>query len=368
MDYQEFREHIKENIKGAMPEKYQKATVSIQSVEKNNGMMLDGLTVILPDSSISPAIYLNKWYENYVAGESMENTLQHISEAIQRNTKFNQFDIPSVLEFENVKNHIILKVVGLDANRNRLQGLPHTVQEDMAFTYHIMVEHDKSGTGTIPISQTIFENYPITVEELHDIAMKNTVKQFPVILQNMQEVMREIMGKEMSGADFIEEDELKDALDETFNDRNREEVFPMYVITNKEKLNGAAALFYPGVMELIAEKLGGNFFILPSSVHEMLIVPDNGAIKYHELKDMVQEVNATQVAVDEVLTGQVYSYDAKDKIFERADQKEVRNAGKKEKGEERPAIMDKLRENREAVKEKGNIKTVTKKVEAGLEI
>lgn len=368
MDYKDFKEYIKENIKGVIPEQYQQGTVNIQSVEKNNGIMLDGLTIMLPESNVSPTIYLNECYENYVDGDSMEHTLQHISDVLQKNAVPHQFDVSSVLDFEKVKDHIILKIVGLDANENRLQGVPHTVQEDMAFTYHIMVEHDKSGTGTMQINQMVFEHYSVSVEELHDIAMKNTVEQFPMTVQNMQEVMKEIMGQEMFGADFMEQGELKDVVDEIFNNMNGEAAFPMYVVTNEEKLNGAAALFYPGAMEQIAEKLGGNFFVLPSSVHETLIVPDNGDISHHKLKDMVQEVNATQVAVHEVLTEQVYSYDAKDKVFERADQKARRIATKEEKGEEKTSIMDKLKANKENVQEKRNMKVAIKKEEAALEM
>lgn len=88
---------------------------------------------------------------------------------------------------------------------------------------------------------------------------------------------------------------------------------PMYVLTNESLYYGAATLFYPDVQEMLAEKFGRNYYVLPSSINEVMIVPDNGIMDYKELRAMVNEVNRDQVDEVEVLTGEVYYYDLKAK-------------------------------------------------------
>lgn len=81
-------------------------------------------------------------------------------------------------------------------------------------------------------------------------------------------------------------------------------------------------------MDQAAEKLGGDFYILPSSIHEILLVPDNGDKAADDLRDMVREVNATQVSPEEKLTDNVYHYDSKEHIFELAKKFEARQQKK----------------------------------------
>ena len=115
----------------------------------------------------------------------------------------------------------------------------------------------------------------------------------------------------------------------------------MYVLTNEQKTNGATALFYPEIQKEIADKLHGEYFVLPSSIHEVLIVPDTGEWDYHVLKEMVRDVNGTHVAPDEILTGQVYAYDkdiGKEILAEEREQK------RQIKSEKNHSIADWLKE------------------------
>jgi len=91
---------------------------------------------------------------------------------------------------------------------------------------------------------------------------------------------------------------------------------PMFVATNSKKVNGAGVILYDGLLRTFAEKIGGDFFILPSSVHEVIFVPANGDIDARHLIQMVKEVNATEVAPDEVLSDNVYMYHADEDFVE----------------------------------------------------
>ena len=167
-----------------------------------------------------------------------------------------------------------------------------------------------------------------TKEQLHADAMANSEVVRPASMRTMAEVMTQMMG--MSVEDFP-------------MDMSGPQ---MYVVTNEEGFHGAAAAFYPDFMDNAAKELGGNFFILPSSVHEMLFLPDDGHMNVSELRDMVTSINATEVAPADRLTDSVYHYDAEARIFEIGESWEARSA---EREAEKGSVLDALKEKQQSI-------------------
>ena len=125
----------------------------------------------------------------------------------------------------------------------------------------------------------------------------------------------------------------------------------MFVLTNDTKVNGAAAILNDDIRQEIAEKVG-DFYMLPSSIHETLIIPKDAGMELKELEQMVQEVNQTQVAPGERLSDHVYEYDAKEHELFRCDRAEERAKQKEEKRDnrhERVSVKEKLAEKKDAV-------------------
>ena len=108
-------------------------------------------------------------------------------------------------------------------------------------------------------------------------------------------------------------------------------------------------MFYSGVMDEIGEKLGSNIFVLPSSLHETIVVPDDGNMDFKALLAMVTEINATEVDTRDKLTDQVYHYDVTDKVFEKASRYEDRKQ-EKEKSHEKKSVLEKLEEKKDEAK------------------
>ena len=344
MNYDEFKGSMQDQIKDFLPEKYEDADVQIREVLKNNDTILDGLTVVGTDSNISPTIYLNDFFDDYENGRPVEDILQKIADIYVNSDQNINFDNSLVTDFENVKDKIVCKVVNKDANEHMLENLPHRDMEDLAVIYQIALGGDGDGIATVNISDQLLERYGINKEELHDIAVQNTAELRPATFRSMQEVIMEMMGAS----------ELADMGMDA--DMDMSGGMPMYVLTNEDKMHGAAAMLYPNLMDEIAEKVGGDFFVLPSSIHELLIIPKDSGAERGELENMVQEVNATQVAPDEVLSDHVYEYDTKehelfrsDKAEERQERKEVEKVnttdrGKEEKTKEKESLKQKLPE------------------------
>ncbi len=168
--------------------------------------------------------------------------------------------------------------------------------------------------------QKMNQNYEAVTVKPED-ALKYAPVMRPAVIQTMAETLLEMMGPE-----------AKDMIPVLPDD-------PLFVATVPDKIQGAGVLAYQDFMEQAAERVGGDFFILPSSIHEILLVRDDGTFDINHLEDMVKQVNETEVAPEDLLTDSVYHYDSKEKIFELAEKYEERVANRK-----RESTLDKLQE------------------------
>ena len=157
---------------------------------------------------------------------------------------------------------------------------------ELAAYYRIQVAADEEGTASVAVTESMMQMWGITKEQLHKDPMQTAMRQSPVCLYDMEEVMAESIFSVKPENLFNQEEPLDIGF------------VPIYILTNQEKLNGASVSVQEGVLEKVAELLGINFYVLPSSIHELLILPDNGSMQLSELEAMVREVNATQVAPD----------------------------------------------------------------------
>ena len=148
----------------------------------------------------------------------------------------------------------------------------------MAITYHLKMNMDENGVASAVVAHDNLRMYGVSVEELHQAALENSEKMFPLYTFDLNERMRQ------SFIDDMKQDGMPDEMIEEFlKDFPESRENAMTVVTNDVGVNGAAAIFYPGVMDKIAETTKGDYFILPSSVHETIILPDNGAMTAKEL-------------------------------------------------------------------------------------
>ena len=174
----------------------------------------------------------------------------------------------------------------------------------------------------------------MTAEQLHADALESTRKLYPVKYASMAEVMQQMMG--------IEPDMAADMMPPMEGPQ-------LMVLTNTQGMHGAGALFYPDQLETIAQQMGTDFFVLPSSVHEVLILPDDGSQDLDSLQFMVREINRTEVAPEDRLSDFVYHYDAQDHVLERAETFAERMAQKEQEAEKAvPQEPEKTAEPREA--------------------
>lgn len=299
MEYEIFKGVVGEKFKEFLPEKYQDAQVEIRPVDKVN-RTLDGLSIRVnePGMNISPTIYVNHMYEDYVTTENLNATLERAAEGfIKAMEQKERFNVNELTNAECAKDKIVFQLINTEQNKEMLANMPHREFKDLSVIYRMVVKIDGEGIASTPVHNGLADTLGFTEEQLFKLAAENTKRLLPPVVKSMNDVMRDIF--------------MKDGMPPEIADMMLGEMPPeqqMYVISNNKGINGAVSMLYEDGLHELAEKLGSDLYIMPSSIHEVIAVSTDLG-NPNELAAMVAEINMDQVALDERLSNQVYHYD-----------------------------------------------------------
>ncbi|WP_051656463.1 DUF5688 family protein [Butyrivibrio sp. AE3004] len=320
--YQEFKDNFKDLVEKNFEDK------GIHDVEVENRLVdkvnetYDAFTIKHTGSDVGVNISVTEAYAAYakdetdmktIAGAMVDRTVQALQNAPTISNGIND-----IQNYDVMKNKLVMEVVSAETNAELLETVPHKDIEDMAVIYRFDVKDIVGEGASVVVTNKMLDNYGVTPEQLHTDAVKNAPEIRPIVIQGMAEVLAKQMGVEdleMLGLNIPPEQEQ------------------IFVASVPDNVHGAGVLAYEDFMDKAAERAGGDFYILPSSIHELLIVPDNGMMDLKSLENMVREVNATTVDPSEKLTDNVYHYDSKDKIFELGEKHLLREAVKEREAE-----------------------------------
>ena len=288
MNYTEFKCEVVDRIRES---EGPGTEVGIHRVPKNNGLVLDGLTILRPGRNISPTVYLEKYYRHYTSGEM---PIDHVVEDILKEHKSHDIcgflDANKLTEFGNVGGKLFPRVINYNRNRRFLQGVPHRRFLDLAVIYYFEISGNGIGEATSVLNNREAQRWQIDEETIYKTALANMRRMKPVKTLPMDKLLEELGGPH-------------------FSPRERSPFhLQMKVLTNDERFFGAACLLTPEHFQKIADEAGKDLFLLPSSVHEIIALPDDGSYSRLDLEKMVIEVNTTQVVGYEVLSDHVYRY------------------------------------------------------------
>lgn len=287
MNFEEFVDYVKDNILDYMPRSYADATVDVQLVTKNNGLKLHGLMIYTGKSNIVPTLYLDDLFKAYENGDALELVMLRIVESYVEAANRTDINPDFVMDFEKVKPRIVPHLVNLEANAGKLLEIPYKILNDLAVIFFIETNRDREGVLKVCITNELMEMYGVGVSELYDIAVKNLNTFSVPFFKGIREFVSQDLGTDVS----------------------RPEEEQMYIITNADRVNGSAQILNLKLMEQISARIGGDFYIIPSSIHEVLAMPV-GIIDIENLEFMVHEVNSTQVPMEDRLSDSVYAFDS----------------------------------------------------------
>lgn len=351
MDYERFKEGFQDALKAELAVRGADVELTARRVDKMNDSY-DAITVRPVNSSIGVNISVEKAFAAYENGTPIPEIAEHFADAVEKGFRESpQVDLESLSDYEQMKSKLSMEVVSAEKNAELLESVPHERMEDMAVVYRFVLDQTDSGNGTILVTNQLLDQYGISKEQLRADAMENTPEIRPSEIRGISEVMNELAPGMIP--EVAPEDEQ------------------MFVATVPDKIHGAGVIAYPNFMEDAAERMGGDFFVLPSSIHEVLLVEDNGQMTAKELENMVEEVNATQVEPADQLTNHVYHYDSQNHIFELADKYEERQREAEHEAVDKDSVLGDLKEKKQEIAKKdpakdAATKAATKKHETSL--
>ncbi|MBD5535973.1 MAG: hypothetical protein HDQ99_10015 [Lachnospiraceae bacterium] len=294
MDYEVFKEVVKEKFISYMPDSYQGMEVRVDSVEKIN-RKLDGLSLYQDSDErfVSPTVYISEMYKEYLKTGDLQETIQNAADTMDR--VFRRAVVS--LDKSEAKDNIIFQLVNTAQNEDILKNMPHREFQDLSIIYRWVVGVDEKGMSSTIIKNNLAKELGMGEEELFKAAAENTRRILPPVVQSMNEVMRDML---------VADGMPKELADLMVGEQEME--MPMWVISNERKIDGAASMLYEDKLHSLAESVGTDLYILPSSIHEVIAVSVEMG-EPEELARMVSEVNMDQVDISERLSNQVYHYD-----------------------------------------------------------
>ena len=330
LPYKEFKEEIRTYLEQEFGDGHD---VDISRFRKANTGIQDSITIFEKgnrEKHISPQIYLKPLYLKYKEGMTMQEIKESAVSQYREGLKGAEFfmeSMPDIGSYEKCMGRLYFRLVGTERNRMLLKKVPHREVMDLSFVPYILIGESEKETCSAMVNNTMVKKWGIPEEAVLKQAFDNMPKIMPAradTMKSMAEAILEVAANNRDGGDttdILEAAREMAAISGMLSDTGK---FPgPFVLTNKKGINGFAAVFYPGVLKDIADIFGKNLFVLPSSIHESLLVADDGSVSAAELRRMVREVNAGCVAEEEIVSDSVYFYDRKEGKLSMAKEEEL---------------------------------------------
>lgn len=278
-----FTEMMRDQVKDILGEGYE---VTITEVTKNNDTKYKGLTIRHDGDMIAPTIYMEQFWEDRLDKELKQIAANVVSMYMaHKEVPQEMIGIKEFLDFGWVKERLFYKLVNKDRNTELVKNAPHREVMDLMLVYGVHIGNvGGDSMGSVTIKNDHLETWGVTEEDLYEIAKENTPRLFEMKVWTMGGILLEL-GHDIGDADV-----------------------PMFVLSNREKINGASILLYHEKLKELSDKLDSDLYILPSSIHEVIAIPTSVA-EPDSLKFMIRSINDTEVKPEEVLSYSLYKYE-----------------------------------------------------------
>lgn len=284
MNFATFKNVVKNEIANSLGGGY---TVSLRDTVKNNNVVLSGLEVRSSDENVSPMIYLEHYYEAYMNKHmDFEEVISDILSDWEKNRVYCHINTSELLNYDFAKHQIVYTLINTDKNIELLQSIPHIPFHDLSLVFRIVLRGSLFENASILIRNEHLIMWDITLDELFENARNNTPRINKYMIRSMEDVVRE-SGKSVKEGPIP----------------------PLFVLNNQNQVHGAACILYPNLIKNLSHEFDSNIYIIPSSIHEVLLLPTEKEDQTEFMKDMIREVNDTQVDETEILSYSLYYYD-----------------------------------------------------------
>jgi len=297
MTKSEFNEAVVAAIESKIPEPLKEdIEVTVREIIKTNDEVLHGVAILMPGRNMAPTIYLEECYSDFENGmtiDAIADGIINVSiDAYKNAPNFEEFP----MKYEDIQDKLVVQLVDAEKNKERLKDLVYeAVGNGFVLIPYVVMKEDADGSMRAAVTKDMAKEFDYDIAQLMETAFFNTAATY-------QPTFTEISGMFSVGNMTEQQNPMRADFEIDPNQG-------MYVLSNATKFNGANVLFYPGMTKRIGDILGKNYYVLPSSIHEMIIVPEGTGPTLKEYQRMVKDANGTVVEPRDVLSDKVLFYD-----------------------------------------------------------
>lgn len=294
MDYNDFLQEMVECIADKCDEF---ADVTINSIRKNNGIILSGLCIRGKNENAAPTIYMEHYYTRYKEGEDIWSLSDEIMEVYYSSRLPENLSPDFFMDYNKIKDNIFCKLINYDLNSELLDEVPYGRFFDLAIVAYCRINDSKIGEASILIKNEHIKLWKVKGEEIIESAVRNTRENMIFDIKSIYDVLLE----------SVSEKELSDGgIDDSVQ---------MLVVTNECRYFGAVFMIFKEKIKEISDRLGSDLYIIPSSIHELIIMRKSEDYNQVTINRMITEINNTELRGEEVLSNHAYIYSKEEQVL-----------------------------------------------------
>ena len=296
-----FAEEISRQVLAVLGEGYE---TELSRVRKNNGVLKDVLHIRKAESECIPCFYMDELYRSYCSGESELLLAEQLADIVWNECERVREQVPDFLERDWIVSHLFIRMIQAESNEEWLQDAVYVEYLDLLAVFYVLTEDAEEGIKSYQLPKNVWEALELgDAQAYFPTVVANTRHLFPEKMWCVEHTVREcnISGTEQVSTVLVP---AKEYISQQ-----------LYVLSNYRRINGAAVVLYPDLLRQLGEKFGGDFYVIPSSVHEVLLLKKTEEEEPERLNRTIQTVNEQQVQPEEVLSNHVYLYSAEDAIL-----------------------------------------------------
>lgn len=274
--------------------------IAVAEKTRNNGHKEPAI-FIQRDGNENAAICLGMLYQTYCENSyNLEPIADSILQDFKNLDKVKQ-EKENLMSYQSVRNQLYLKVINAEANLQRLKQLPHVLYLDLAVVFYVLIDNCSENSLTLEVTDSLLDMWEVDLNDIYKDALQNMGKE-AIPPQPIDVVLKDIIQNEYAAGDINLEDYTTALKAEKKEDR-------MYVLTNERSLLGACRLLDVYALQKLSDHLGSSLYLIPSSLHEILILPSKATMKPEEIGSIIREINQTEVEAQDRLSNSVYLFD-----------------------------------------------------------
>lgn len=293
MHYEEFCTALQEELLNRLDSSF---VIHREHILKNNGTVLDSLTLLNSDSRCSPVISLQMLFERLENGSSIPEICDYIESIMNTRLPVSVSRIDSLNCFQDLKKKITFRIISQEKNGDFLQNVPWVPFLDLAIIFSLSIQSEGDLQISTVLTRAVSDAWNVSPDDLLVLAKENTPRIYPSVFKNLETVFEDFFPGSFSLLPQPQDISVP----------------TLYIFTNASAHYGAACILYPDALKDLAEQFGSDLLIFPSSIHEVLMIPDSSSFSksdYDIFRSTILHVNQEAVLPEDFLSDRLYRYD-----------------------------------------------------------